>query len=193
MFSYKSVNGTNNDRPKYSKKNWNFQKTIFFYPKMNFFHNTRKILCLIHSVTAKSCKLNLLSSKRHRDMASAQSDQCSLVAQVIEGFFVRWLELTLALLNPDISCFCKQCRSRSVGFWRSQLMWICTICHLLYEYISTISIKESEWLTIRSGRGIFIQHDKGYITVMKQGYGLVGFVANFQTLQKTNGWTKTYM
>ena len=26
-------------------------------------------------------------------------------------------ELTLVLLNPDISCFCKQCRSRSVGFW----------------------------------------------------------------------------
>ena len=24
--------------------------------------------------------------------------------------------LTLALLNPDIPCLCKQCRSRSVGF-----------------------------------------------------------------------------
>ena len=22
----------------------------------------------------------------------------------------------------------KQCRSRSVGFWRSQLIWICTVC-----------------------------------------------------------------
>ena len=36
--------------------------------------------------------------------------------------------LTLILLNPDMSCLCKQCRSRSVGFWRSQLIWICTIC-----------------------------------------------------------------
>ena len=27
--------------------------------------------------------------------------------------------LTLVLLNPDIPCLCKQCRSRSVGFWRS--------------------------------------------------------------------------
>ena len=26
------------------------------------------------------------------------------------------LELTLVLLNPDIPCLCKQCRSRSVGF-----------------------------------------------------------------------------
>ena len=24
--------------------------------------------------------------------------------------------LTLVLLNPDITCLCKQCRSRSVGF-----------------------------------------------------------------------------
>ena len=31
--------------------------------------------------------------------------------------------LTLVLLNPDIPCLCKQCRSRSVGFWRS------TVCH----------------------------------------------------------------
>ena len=31
--------------------------------------------------------------------------------------------LTLVLLNPDRSCLCKQCRSRSVGFWRSQLIW----------------------------------------------------------------------
>ena len=37
--------------------------------------------------------------------------------------------LTLVLLNPDMSCHCKQCRSRSIGFWRSQLIWICTVCH----------------------------------------------------------------
>ena len=39
-------------------------------------------------------------------------------------------KLTLVLLNPDIPCLCKQCRSRSFGFWRwSQLIWICTVCH----------------------------------------------------------------
>ena len=34
--------------------------------------------------------------------------------------------LTLVLMNPDIPCLCTQCRSRSNGFWRSQLIWICT-------------------------------------------------------------------
>ena len=49
--------------------------------------------------------------------------------------------LTLALLNLDIPCICKQCRSRSVGFWRSQLIWICTVCHSVCEFISTSWIK----------------------------------------------------
>ena len=40
-----------------------------------------------------------------------------------------WILLTLVLLNPNIPCLCKQCRSRSVGFFRSQLIWICTVCH----------------------------------------------------------------
>ena len=29
--------------------------------------------------------------------------------------------LTLVLLNPDMPCFCKQCRVKSI--------WICTVCH----------------------------------------------------------------
>ena len=49
--------------------------------------------------------------------------------------------LTLFLLSPDIPCLCKQCRSRSVGFWRSQLIWICTVCQSECEFISTIWIK----------------------------------------------------
>ena len=49
--------------------------------------------------------------------------------------------LTLVLLNPDMSCLCKQCRSRSVGFWRSQLIWICTVCLSVFEFVSTIWIK----------------------------------------------------
>ena len=39
------------------------------------------------------------------------------------------LSLTLVLLIPDMPCLYKQRRSRSVGFWRSQLIWICTVCH----------------------------------------------------------------
>ena len=49
--------------------------------------------------------------------------------------------LSLVLLNPDISCICKQCSSRSVGFWRSQLIWICTVCHSVCEFIASIWIK----------------------------------------------------
>ena len=58
--------------------------------------------------------------------------------------------LTLVLLNPDIPCLCKRCRSRS------QLIWICTVCHSVCEFISAIWIKESDWLTIRNGYGILI-------------------------------------
>ena len=39
------------------------------------------------------------------------------------------IHLTLVLLNLDISCLYKQCISRSVGFFRSQLIWICTVFH----------------------------------------------------------------
>ena len=70
MFSYKSVNGTNNARPKDSKRNRNFQKTIF-YPKMKFFHDTGKISLFNENNTlshTKSCKLKLPSSKWHTDM-----------------------------------------------------------------------------------------------------------------------------
>ena len=52
-----------------------------------------------------------------------------------------FLLLTLVLLNPDRSCFWKQCRSRSVGFWRSQLIWIFTVYHTVCEFISTFWIK----------------------------------------------------
>ena len=34
-------------------------------------------------------------------------------------------------------CLSKQCRSRSVGFWRSQLIWICTVCHYV-NYINNL-------------------------------------------------------
>ena len=46
--------------------------------------------------------------------------------------------LTLVLLNPDAPCLCKQCRSRSVAFWRSQLIWICTVCLSMWIYINNL-------------------------------------------------------
>ena len=47
--------------------------------------------------------------------------------------------LTVVLLTPDKPCLCKQCRSRSVGF--SQLIWICTVCHSVCEFVSTLWMK----------------------------------------------------
>ena len=42
------------------------------------------------------------------------------------GYFrISWYLLTLVLLNPDMPCLCKQCRSRTLSFWRSQMIWIC--------------------------------------------------------------------
>ena len=61
-----------------------------------------------------------------------------------------------SLADYDVHWLSKQRRSRSIGFWRSQLIWICTVCHWICECLSKTWIKLSEWLEIRSGRGILI-------------------------------------
>ena len=43
-----------------------------------------------------------------------------------------------------------------MGIWRSQLIWICTVCHSIYEFVSVTWIKQFDWLKIRSGSGILI-------------------------------------
>ena len=63
--------------------------------------------------------------------------------------------LTLVLLNQDMPYLCKQCRSRPVGFW-SQLIWIDTVCHSVFVFVSTTWIKLSHCCKMRSGRGILI-------------------------------------
>ena len=64
--------------------------------------------------------------------------------------------LSLVLLTQIYSAFAKQCRSRSVGFWRSRLIWICTVCHEVCKFVSTTRIKQFDWLKIRNGCGILI-------------------------------------
>ena len=66
-----------------------------------------------------------------------------------------WI-LTLVLLSPDMPYLCKQCRSGSVSFWRSQLIWFYTVCHQVCEFDSTTLIKHSNWLKLRSGCGFLI-------------------------------------
>ena len=87
------------------------------------------------------------------DSKSVVSKQKSIDYNVLHGIIIysAWQALTLVLLNH-----CKLCRSRSVGFWWSQLIWICTVCHLISKLIATIWIKQSDWLKIRNGCGILI-------------------------------------
>ena len=53
-----------------------------------------------------------------------------------------------------MSCLCKQCRSRSAGFWRCQLIWIYTVCQSVCEFMSAIWIKKPDWQTIGNVHGI---------------------------------------
>ena len=62
--------------------------------------------------------------------------------------------------------------ARSVGFWRSQLIWICTVCHQVCDFIATIRIKQSDWLKISSRFGIIIYSaGQGLSTSMVRNYG----------------------
>ena len=64
--------------------------------------------------------------------------------------------LTLVLLDPDMPNVCKQCSSRSVGFFRSQLIWICTVCHsVCWSCINSLG-QLIWWADIRSGHSILI-------------------------------------
>ena len=49
----------------------------------------------------------------------------------------------------------KQCSSRSVGFFRSQLVWICAVFQSVCAFVSTTWIKESDRLAVISGCGKF--------------------------------------
>ena len=75
--------------------------------------------------------------------------------------------------EPGYTLFCKQCKARSVGFWRSQLIWICTVCHQECKFVATIWIKQSDWLKIKSGHGILIY---------SAGQGLISVKTHCQVL-----------
>ena len=66
--------------------------------------------------------------------------------------------LTQVLLNPDIPRLCKQCRARSAGFWRNQLVRICTI-NFVIKYVNLYQQTGSSnligWKS-KSGHGLFI-------------------------------------
>ena len=55
--------------------------------------------------------------------------------------------LTLVLLNPDMHCFCKQCWSRSVGFWSGSALFAIKYVTLYQQAESSNLIGwKSEWV-----------------------------------------------
>ena len=122
-----------------------------FYPKSNSLH-----LMIIYLCIKFQSHTPILSKDKHRnqkcyvrDGTDGRTDSGDTICPQVENgggimtlneqlgrdlnITLKWPQkeqiLTLVLLNPDIPYLCKQCRSRSVGFWRSQLIWICTVCH----------------------------------------------------------------
>ena len=102
------------------------------------------------------CKLSLLKTNCMKYQADFLGKIRTNIQNIVWKCYPAYKVLTLVLLNPDTPCHCKQYRSRSVGFSRSQLIWIYTVFHSVCEFISTMWIKESDWLKIRSGCAILI-------------------------------------
>ena len=104
---------------------------IFFL----FFPGNRDISCKL--TVCMNCQ-NLFSGKTKKNISIRHL--LKILPRVLSGNQVSFDFLTLVLLNPDIPCLCKQCKSRSVGFWiysnnPDQIIWL---------------------LKIRKGRGILI-------------------------------------
>ena len=72
---------------------------------------------------------HIFSEKSKHKISKCNLLQLWLALGLTQTFICPIQGLLLVLLNLDMSCLCKQWRSRSGGFWRSQLIWICTVCH----------------------------------------------------------------
>ena len=84
------------------------------------------------------------------------------------------MKLTLVQVNPDMSCLCKQCRSRSVGFLKKPTdLDLHCLPFSIWIYINNLD--QVIWLAenIRIGRGILIY---------SAGNGLIIKMQNIQDL-----------
>ena len=105
------------------------------------FHCALARFCLLETVyfrktikdirCPQSCDhiLFISNSQQNKKKISQASSTCLVSFLSCRNPWDKLPILTLVLLNPEMSCLCKECRSRSVGFWRSQLIWICTVWH----------------------------------------------------------------
>ena len=75
------------------------------------FVKEKMIPTLRTSLTTQDRRISLIKIER------ADSIKVVLGVPVVSSVnLILLTQLTLVLLNPDIHCFCKQCKSRSVGF-----------------------------------------------------------------------------
>ena len=76
--------------------------------------------CDIAGLGLYTTKLVFSGKLRSVDGAEAPHFRCMIeIKNIFKSYtYQNFLDdlLTLFMLNPDISCLCKQCRSRSVGF-----------------------------------------------------------------------------
>ena len=99
----------------------------------------------------------VLNTERQQKQGS--STKCSRVTCTSERSPGVSSPINPSLAEHDMPCLSKQCRSRSVGFWRSRLIWSALFVisiKFICEFLSKTRIKYSDWLEIRSGRGILI-------------------------------------
>ena len=73
------------------------------------------------------------------------------ISLLVTYYYTEEPVLILVLLNPDIPCLCKQCRSRSVGFWPASALFVVKNLNL-YEQLGLSNLIGE----IRSGHGILI-------------------------------------
>ena len=121
-------------------------KALFFNSKIDIFLLHENIYCG-YSVEVPQYPQHMFSWRNKENINLILSLNRALILVIFVPKHIAWplnkwweilnfvaaeglLDLTLLLLNTTCSaCLSKQCSSRSVGFWRSQLIWICTVCH----------------------------------------------------------------
>ena len=111
----------------------------------------RRLNCLLHSQYGL-----LLLSLFKWSFANLYS-----ICSLLTDFSLLLQNLALVLLNPDIPCLWKQCRSRSVGFWISQLIWSALFAiQYVKLYWKAGSRNLIGWQLEEDVASKFIQHDK---------------------------------
>ena len=96
--------------------------------------------CVVFLMIGYICKV-VVKMNLTRNWPYHGVHKISVTLPIFMSFVVSPLFVLTFVLLSEMSCLCKQCRSRSVGFFRSQLIWICTVWHSVCKFISTIWIK----------------------------------------------------